>query len=91
MSDEAAALRAAIRLGLIGSHVDRPEFDAAVARVYEVERSKEQDWDFCTNPPCGCARFACRKHTPEGIHFRCCSKCSHEFYDGDLAQELSCL
>lgn len=90
MTPESAALRESIRLGLISSYIDRSEFDAAVARVYEVERSKEQDWDFCTNTSCGCARFACRKHTPEGIHFRCCSKCSHEF-DDECTQEASCL
>lgn len=41
MTPESAALRDSIRQGLIGAHVDRPEFEWAVARVYELERKAE--------------------------------------------------
>ena len=45
MTPESAALRQSIRDGLIGAHVARPEFEWAVARVYEVERREEVSAD----------------------------------------------
>jgi hypothetical protein len=41
VTPESTALRESIRQGLIGAHIDRPEFEWAVARVYELEREKE--------------------------------------------------
>jgi hypothetical protein len=41
VTPESQALRESIRQGLIGAHVNRPEFDHAVARVYELERPQE--------------------------------------------------
>ena len=41
MTPESTALRESIRQGLIGAHIDRPEFESAVARVYELERAEE--------------------------------------------------
>lgn len=41
MSKESEAIRASIRQGLIGAHVDRAEFEWAVARVYELEHAEE--------------------------------------------------
>ena len=43
MTPESSALRESIRQGLIAAHVDRAEFDWAVARVYELERKQESD------------------------------------------------
>lgn len=43
MSKEANALREAIRQGFIGAHVDRAEFEWAVARVYELEHAEEEE------------------------------------------------
>ena len=47
MIPESAALRDSIRQGLIAAHVDRAEFDWAVARVYELERKedKQREWE----------------------------------------------
>jgi hypothetical protein len=45
---EAQALRESIRQGLIGAHVDRAEFEWAVAQVYELERAEEAR---CPLPP----------------------------------------
>lgn len=42
MTPESAALRESIRQGLIGAHINREEFDWAVARVYELERAEEE-------------------------------------------------
>lgn len=42
MTKESAALREAIRQGFIGVHVDRAEFEWAVARVYELEHAEEE-------------------------------------------------
>lgn len=41
MTKESQALRESIRQGLIAAHIDREEFDWAVARIYELERIKE--------------------------------------------------
>jgi hypothetical protein len=41
MTPESAALRQAIRDGLISAQLDAEEFEWTVARVYEVEREKE--------------------------------------------------
>jgi hypothetical protein len=41
MSSESQALRESIRQGLIAAHIDRAEFEWAVARVYELERAEE--------------------------------------------------
>ena len=43
MSKESESLRASIRQGLIGAHVDRAEFEWAVARVYELEHAEEAE------------------------------------------------
>lgn len=46
MTPESSALRESIRQGLIAAHVDRDEFDWAVARVYELERAEMQrEWE----------------------------------------------
>jgi hypothetical protein len=73
MTPESQALRQSIRDDLIGAHIDREEFEAAVARVYGLERP-----DFCQ--ACGCVKFSCRKYT-EVKAFRCCNDCSHVFDD----------
>jgi hypothetical protein len=41
MTPESAALRESIRQGLIGAHINREEFEWAVARVYELERAQD--------------------------------------------------
>lgn len=51
MSSESAALRESIRQGLIAAHVDRAEFEWAVARVYELERNAERDITPCPRTP----------------------------------------
>jgi hypothetical protein len=38
-----AALRASIRQGLIGAHVDRAEWEWAVAEVYRLEHEEEAE------------------------------------------------
>lgn len=43
MTPESSALRESIRQGLVAAHVDRAEFDWAVARVYELEREEERE------------------------------------------------
>jgi hypothetical protein len=49
VTPESSALRESIRQGLIAAHVDRAEFDWAVARVYELEREedKQREWEQC--------------------------------------------
>lgn len=51
MTPESAALRESIRQGLIGAHVNREEFDWAVARVYELERAEEALTRPCAHDP----------------------------------------
>jgi hypothetical protein len=43
VNKESEALRASIRQGLVGAHVDRAEFEWAVTRVYELERREEAE------------------------------------------------
>jgi hypothetical protein len=42
MTTESTALRESIRQGLIAAHIDRGEWEWAVARVYELERAQEE-------------------------------------------------
>jgi hypothetical protein len=43
MTKTSAALRESIRQGLIGAHVDRAEFEWAVAEVYRLEHEEEAE------------------------------------------------
>jgi hypothetical protein len=51
MTPESAALRESIRQGLIAAHIDRGEWEWAVARVYELERNAERDITPCPRAP----------------------------------------
>jgi hypothetical protein len=51
MSKTSAALRESIRQGLIGAHVDRAEFEWAVAEVYRLEHEEEALTRPCARDP----------------------------------------
>jgi hypothetical protein len=90
MTPESAALRESIRQGLIGAHIDRPEFDWAVARVYELERQSGVSASCDSYSPSGtCIRAGMRcqrlRHM-DGHHWSGPESDRGHWYDDGMAQ-----